>query len=464
MSHTVAGIILAAGKGTRMKSDLPKGLHAVLGLPMVELIGRAMKEAGVARPVVVIGHGGELIQEALGDGYDYAWQHEQKGTGHAVMMAADLLNDFNGPVLVAPGDAPLLSADTLKELVTRHQETRARCTVATSFVDEPGSYGRVVRDGAGRVAGIVENKDATPEQREIKEVNAAVYCFESKALLGVLPSLTNKNAQGEYYLTDAVTEIYRRGGDVVGLIVTDHEILMGVNDRWQLAEAEKALRTRVNKAHALAGVTIIDADSTYIGLDVVIGADTTIQPNTYLQGETVIGEACHLGPCTKIKGSKIGKGVNVYFSQVVDSEIGDGVKVGPFSNIRPGTVLGEKVKIGNFVEVKKSTLDAGVSVSHLTYIGDATIGEGTNIGAGTITCNYDGFSKHRTTIGSDVFVGSNSTLVAPVTIEDGAMVAAGSVVTQTVPADALALGRSRQEVKEGWVSRWRKKKQAESQQ
>ncbi|MFI5385844.1 MAG: bifunctional UDP-N-acetylglucosamine diphosphorylase/glucosamine-1-phosphate N-acetyltransferase GlmU [Fimbriimonadales bacterium] len=463
MSQSLAGIILAAGKGTRMKSELPKGLHPVLGLPMVELIGRAMKEAGVEKPIVVVGYGGEMIQEALGDGYQYAWQREQHGTGHATMMAAELLKDHHGPVIIAPGDTPLLSACTLRELAMRHEETRAKCTVATAFLDDPAGYGRVVRDESGRVAGIVEHKDATPAQHEIKEVNAAVYCFDAQALLGILPKLGNSNAQREYYLTDALSAIYHQGGDVVALIVSDHEILQGVNDRWQLAQAERTLRARVNQRHALNGVTLVDPDRTTIGIDVEIGPDTTIEPDTYLQGETTIGSGCHIGPCTKIKSSKLGNGVNVYFSQIVEAELHDGVKVGPYANIRPGTVLGKQTKIGNFVEIKKSVLGEGVSVSHLTYVGDSSVGDHTNIGAGTITCNYDGFTKHRTTIGSDVFVGSNTTLIAPVTIGDGAMVAAGSVVTHNVPADALAVGRARQEVKEGWVSRWRKRKRSENQ-
>ncbi len=464
MSQPVAGIILAAGKGTRMKSELPKGLHPVLGLPMVELVGRAMKLAGVKKPIIVIGHGGEHIQAALGDGYEYAWQREQKGTGHAAMMAAAHIANHDGPVIVAPGDTPLLGSETLRELVSRHEETRATCTIATAFIEDPTGYGRIVRDGAGRVVGIVEHKDATPEQLAIKEVNAAVYCFDAKALLDTLPKLGNANAQGEHYLTDAVSIVYQAGQDVVALIVKDPEILMGVNDRWQLAGAERALRDRINRLHALNGVTIVDPDSTHIGLDVRIGPDTIIEPSTFIQGETSIGSDCRIGPCTKIKGSKIGNGVNVYFSQVVESTLLEGVKVGPYSNIRPGTTLGKKTKIGNFVEVKKSTLGESVSVSHLTYIGDASVGDSTNVGAGTITCNYDGFAKHRTTIGSDVFVGSNSTLVAPVTIADGSMVAAGSVVTHNVPTDALALGRSRQEVKEGWVSHWRKRKRLENQQ
>jgi len=446
-----------------MKSELPKGLHLVLGLPMVELIGRAMKLAGVAKPIVVVGHRGELIKEALGDGYDYAWQREQKGTGHAAMVASEFIKGHDSPVLVVPGDTPLLGAEILKELVVRHRETRAKCTLATSLVEDPTGYGRVVRDGAGRVAGIVEERDATPEERSIREVNAAVYCFDAPILLTILPKLSNQNAQGEYYLTDAVSAIYRQGEDVATLMVADREILMGVNDHWQLAQAEKALRGRINRLHALNGVSIVDPDSTFIGLDVRIGPDTVIEPNTHIQGETSIGSKCHLGPSTKIKSCKIASGVNVYFSQVVEATLCEGVKVGPYANIRPGTILGKHTKVGNFVEVKKSTLGESVSVSHLTYIGDASIGDMTNIGAGTITCNYDGFIKHQTTIGRDVFVGSNSTLVAPLTVEDGSMIAAGSVVTHNVPADALAFGRARQEVKEGWVSRWRKKKRSENQ-
>lgn len=461
MANPVAGIILAAGKGTRMKSDAPKGLHAVLGLPMVELVGRALKQAGVERPIVVIGHGGDLLKEALGDSYDYVWQTEQHGTGHAAMMAIDFIRSHNGPLVIVPGDTPLVGAETIHELVVRHEETRAKCSIASSIVDDPTGYGRMVRDGQGRVSGIVEHKDATSEQLAIKEVNAGLYCFDSATLAEVLPTLSNENAQGEYYLTDAVSAIYHAGGDVLGVVMADHEILMGVNDRWQLAQAEKALQRRVNRRHALNGVTLIDPENTYIGLDVTIGPDTVVEPGTYLQGETTIGSGCHLGPCTKIKNSVLRDSVNVYFSQVVDSELQAGVKIGPYSNIRPGSVIGEKSKIGNFVEIKKSVLGESVAVSHLTYIGDATVGSRSNIGAGTITCNYDGFAKYPTTIGEGVFVGSNSTLVAPISIGDGGFIAAGSVITHDVPADALALGRTRQENKEGWVSRWRGRKKGE---
>lgn len=425
---------------------------------MVDLVGRAMREAGIERPILVVGYGGELIEEALGGAYHYAWQREQLGTGHAAQMAAERLPDGDGCVVVAPGDTPLLSGTVLRELIERHVETRALCTVATAIVEDATGYGRVVRDHLGRVCGIVEHKDATAEQLEIREVNASVYCFDAATLRARLPNLSNDNAQGEYYLTDLLSAIYRDGGDVVAVTVADPAILMGVNDRWQLAEAERALRERVNRSHALAGVTLVDPASTYIEVDVAIGLDTVIEPNTYLQGETVIGSGCRIGPQTKIANSRIGDGAKIYFSQVVDAEVGTGVKIGPFANIRPGADLGAGVKIGNFVEVKNATLGEGVAVSHLTYLGDAEIGARTNIGAGTITCNYDGIAKHRTTVGQDVFVGSNSTLVAPISIGDGALIAAGSVVTHHVPADALAIGRARQEVKESWVQSWRERK------
>ncbi len=445
-----------------MKSELPKGLHEVLGVPMVDLVGRAMRGAGIERPILVIGHGGESMQARLGDAYEFAWQREQKGTGHAVLMAAELLKNFKGTVVIAPGDTPLLGEDVIRQLIVRHEETRAKCTVASSMVEDPTGYGRIVRDHDGIVRGIVEHKDCTPEQREINEVNAAVYCFDSETMLALLPELGCDNAQGEYYLTDLVSMLYQQDRSVVGLVVNDTDLLRGVNDRVQLSQAENLLRQRVNQRHMLAGVSILDPEATYIGLDVRIGPDTVIEPNTYLVGETVIGANCEIGPNCKIKRSKIGDGCFVYMSHLNEAVLEDGVKVGPFANIRPGAVLRTQSKVGNFVEIKNAELGQGSAANHLTYIGDAIVGAKSNIGAGTITCNYDGLSKHRTTIGSDVFIGSNSTLVAPVTIEDGSMVAAGSVVTHNVPADSIAFGRARQEIKEGWVQSWRNKRQSKS--
>lgn len=457
----ITGIILAAGKGTRMKSELPKGLHRVCGIPMAALVGRAMMEAGLERPIVVVGHGGDLLVQALGPAYDYAWQHEQHGTGHAAMMAVDALKASGAElVVIAPGDTPLLSAEVFKELTKRHISSGSKATVASAILPDPTGYGRVVRDSEGPLK-IVEHKDATAAEREIKEVNAAIYVFDVAELLAVLPTLSNDNNQNEYYLTDVISAIRRRGGKVEGLPFEDQDILRGVNDRWQLAEAAKVLRQRVLKKHALNGVTIVDPDTTYIEPDVVIGQDTTIEPGTILEGNTSIGPSCHIGPNTKIQDSSLGEGCVVLMSHLNGATMLDGSRCGPFANLRPGAVLGEQTKIGNFVEIKNAKLGARVAVSHLSYLGDGEVGSGTNVGAGTIFCNYDGFLKHRTIVGEGVFVGSNSTLVAPITIGDGAMIAAGSVVTKDVPGDALALGRARQEVKDGWVVAWRKRQSEE---
>ena len=442
-----------------MKSDLPKGLHEVCGLPMVEIVGRAMREAGISPIVVVIGHGGEKVQSRLGDGYLYAWQTEQHGTGHAMQMAAPLLKDHVGPVVVAPGDTPLVSSATFSELISQFEDGQ-QCLVASSVVGEPRGYGRIVRE-AGVLKGIVEEKDASPDQRSIGEVNSAIYCFDAPSLLAELPKLKNDNAQGEYYLTDVVAT-FAANGKANAHIFDDSDILVGVNDRWQLAMADKKLRQRTLRRHAEAGVTIMDPDTTYLGLEVEIGNDTVLEPNTMIVGKTVVGAGCRLGPFTRIEDSEIGDRVNIYVSYIKEAKIHDEVKIGPYAHIRPGSELYPGVKIGNFVETKNAILEEEVKVSHLSYIGDAHVGENTNIGAGTITCNYDGFSKSRTEIGKDVFIGSNNTPVAPVKVGDGAITAAGSVVTSgEYPSDALVVGRARTEVKEQWAAQWRNKKKSQ---
>ena len=461
METTLAGIILAAGKGTRMKSELPKALHAICGAPMADLVGRAMKAAGVVRPIVVVGHEGNLLIEALGESYDYAWQKEQKGTGHATLMAADKLQNHPGCVLVAPGDTPLISKAAFETLAKEHLASGADCTIATVKLAQPAGYGRIVRDGRGNVSKIVEDRDASDEIKLITEINSGIYCFKTKPLFDALPKLKNENSQGEYYLTDAVKEIYNKGGAIKPLLFADPDLLIGVNDRWQLAEAAKALRMRILRQHAINGVTIIDPDSTFIGVDVEIDTDTIIEPATAIEGKSTIGAGCHIGPTTKIIDSRIGEHCTVLMSHLSQATMLEGARCGPFANLRPGSVLGERAKVGNFVEVKNASLGAGAAVSHLSYIGDGKVGEKTNIGAGTIFCNYDGFSKHQTDIGANAFVGSNSTLVAPVTIGDGAMIAAGSVITKSVPPDALGIGRERQEVKEHWAAQWRKRKQTD---
>lgn len=445
-----------------MKSDLPKCLFPVCGVPMAELIGRELLKSGVQRPCIVIGHKGQLLIDALGGDFDYAWQHEQLGTGHAVRMALDAYPSLQGTVIIAPGDVPLLSATVFKSLAERHKALGAACSVATITLENPTGYGRVVRDGSGNVCEIVEEKDASESIKTLHEVNSGVYCFEVEALRSVIEKLRSDNAQAEYYLTDCIRLLSQEGKDVAGIEFEDAALLQGVNDRWQLAQCQDALRLRILRQHCLNGVSIADPGTTFVDLGVEIGADTLVHPMTTITRGTRIGERCQVGPQTIIDKSVIGNDTSINMSRVNEATVGDRCKIGPFTHLRPLTVVGNDCKIGNFVEIKKSDLKEGVAASHLAYIGDATIGPATNVGAGVITCNYDGFSKHRTEIGARVFVGSNSTLVAPLTIEDDAFVAAGSTITKPVPSEALAVARVRQETREGWVIEWRKRKSTQS--
>lgn len=424
---------------------------------MVEHVVRAMKAAGVARPIVVIGFGGDSLKSALGDQCDFAYQDEQLGTGHAVQCALDHIKNHDGPILVAAGDTPLISAETFVGLAQSHRATGSALTLATFTMDDPHGYGRIVRNN-GRVAAIVEEKDCTGDQAAIDEVNAAVYCFDGPSLITSLPELRNDNAQREYYLTDVVGHFVGQGKSVEAVVFDDESEFIGVNDRWQLSEANWLMRLMILGEIALSGVTIIDPASTHIGADVFIEHDVTILPGCVIEGNTRIGARSSIGPNCWIKDCDISEDCRVFMSHMEQATMGPQSRCGPFSNLRPGAKLANAVKIGNFVEVKNSDLAEGVSVSHLTYVGDSTIGKKTNIGAGTITCNYDGYQKSRTIIGEDVFIGSNSTLIAPIEIGDGAFVAAGSVITKNVPGDAMAVGRSRQENKEQWAKLWRKRK------
>ena len=441
---TSAAVILAAGKSTRMKSKTPKMLHRLCGKPILFHILDALSHVGVERRIVVIGHEGERVQELVtkryGNSVEFAWQREQKGTGHAVRMAEDALKDHSGPVLVLPGDAPLLSSEALGGLLSGHA---GGCTLLTAELDDPAAYGRIVRNKlTSDVEAIVEFKDATPEQRAINEINAAVYAFDGPALFDALKNITPANAQGELYLTDTIALFKKAGLPVRAVVSPDPDVTLGVNTRVELAELGAKLQAKILKSLMLSGVTIVDPATTYIDSTVQIGQDTTILPGCHLWGETVIGEDCRIGPSVVIE----------------DSVVGDGCKVGPFAQLRPGTVLGKAVKIGNFVEVKNSQVGDNVSAGHLTYLGDATVGAKTNIGAGTITCNYDGWDKHKTVIGERCFVGSNSTLIAPVTLEDDSATAAGAAINKTVPSGALGIGRARQENKEGWWAARRARK------
>ena len=451
-SIQVAALVLAAGKSTRMKSKSPKGLHGLLGKPLLRWAVEAAQEAGAQRTVLVVGHQAEEVKAVMGAELEYVLQADQKGTGHAVQMAESLLADWDGLLLVLPGDAPLLSAPLLEALIAHHTHSGAAATLLTARLDDAGSYGRVVRDPkTGSVLAIVEARDATPEQLEISEIGTSVYAFQPAVLFAALREITPSNAQGEYYLTDAIALLAQQGHLVEALISPDADVVRGVNTRAELGDLRQTLQSRIHRQLAESGVTILDPHNTYIEATVKIGADTTIHPFTLLSGVTDIGEDCEIGPGTRLSDAKIGNGVSIRDSYVTASEVGDGCKIGPFANLRPGSVLGRNVKVGDFVELKNTVLGDGVSAGHLSYLGDAEIGANSNIGAGTITCNYDGLLKHRTVVGEDTFIGTHTTLVAPVTVGPGAWTAAGSSITEDIPAGALGIGRARQINKLNWA-------------
>ncbi len=466
MSHEssappVAAIILAAGKSTRMKSKTPKPLHPVCGIPMTQHIINTCREAGVERIIVVVGHEAEKVKTGLGSSVEYALQEVPRGTGDAVRSAESLLKDWTGTVLILAGDVPLLPAEPLQNLITQHHASQAAVTLMTMQMKNPTGYGRIVRNQAGTVQRIVEQKDATPEEREITECNPSIYAFRSPALWSSLAEVKPINAQGEFYFTDTLQILNEQGEKVDALTGVDPQYVLGVNSRVELAEVSAILRQRILHKIMLSGVTLIDPASTYIEAGVQIGQDTVIEPNTYLFGNTVIGEDCVIGSLSRIESSKIGDRVRIIASQIVDSVLENDVKVGPFANLRPKTHLCDNVKIGDFVETKNVKFGVKAQASHLSYIGDAEIGAGTNIGAGTITCNYDGYNKHKTTIGENCFIGSGSTLIAPVEIGDEVLVAAGTTVTKSVDAGDMVIARTPQEVKKGWASARRAKKLAE---
>lgn len=449
----IAALVLAAGKGTRMKSELVKVMHPLGGRPMVAWPVKAAREAGADRIVLVVGHQGEKVREYFAGATDVAFavQEEQLGTGHAVACAGQLLAGFSGRVLILCGDVPLVRTETLQALLSFHEARQATVTVLTVHQQDPYGYGRVVKREGGRVLRIVEEKDATPEEKEITEVNTGIYCVEGEFLFDVVAGLTNDNAQGEYYLTDIVKRGAERGELCLAFTAAGAEEVMGVNDRLQLAAAGKVLQKRINERLMLAGVTMIDPAATYVEEGVEIGTDTVIYPNVHIGGATSIGSGCTLEPSVVIRGCRIGNGVTVKAGSVMtDAVVHDEVAIGPMAHLRPGSELRAHVKIGNFVETKKVVMGEGSKASHLTYLGDATIGSNVNVGCGTITCNYDGVNKHRTVIEDDVFVGSDVQFVAPVTIGRNALIAAGTTVTRDVPPDSLAIARTPQVNKEGW--------------
>jgi len=419
---------------------------------MVEHVVDHIQGLNTERIVTVVGHGAEKVQEQLKEKSEYVLQAEQLGTAHAVQQAEPLLGDLEGTTIVICGDTPLIRPETMKALYEYHEANQAKATILTAIAEDPKGYGRILRTEDGQVAQIVEQKDATPEQQKVTEINTGTYCFDNKSLFAALKLVNNDNAQGEYYLPDVI-EILQKQGEVVAAYVTDNfSETLGVNDRFALSQAENIMRNRINENHMRNGVTIINPDNTYISVDAKIGRDTVIQPGVMIEGSSVIGEDCLIGPNSHIQNSQIGNRTTVHSSVVEDSQIGDDVAIGPFAHIRPASNVGNHAKVGNFVELKKTTLGEGSKASHLTYLGDAEIGTNVNIGCGTITVNYDGKNKYQTVIEDHAFVGCNANLIAPVTVGKKSFVAAGSTVTEDVPDNALAIGRSRQENKENYVN------------
>ena len=451
-----AALILAAGKGTRMKSELVKVMHQLEGRPMITYPVAAAKGVGVHRIALVVGHQADRVREyfAADPTISIVLQEEQLGTGHAVACGEEFLADCDGDVLILCGDVPLITQDTLRSLLTFHAGHGGTVTVLTARVPDPFGYGRVVKDATGRILRIVEQKDATPAEREVTEVNSGIYCVNAPFLRDAVARIGNDNAQKEYYLTDIIGLATGQGHACYSYTVGDQAEVMGVNDRVQMAAAGGVLRRRINEALMLSGVTIVDPAATYVEEGSVIGRDTILHPNSFIGGGTVIGEGCIIDSSVSIMNCRIADRVHIKAGSVLeDATVQSDVTIGPMAHLRPGTILKEHVKIGNFVETKKAVIEEGSKASHLTYLGDCFVGKDVNIGCGTITCNYDGKKKHVTVIEDGVFVGSDVQFVAPVTVGKNSLVAAGTTVTMDIPPDTLALARTPQVNKEGWVKK-----------
>ncbi len=442
-------LIMAAGSGTRMKSSKPKVAFEMLGKPLVRWVVDAAKEAGCQDVISILGHGRDIVEPLVAD-TTVVVQEQQLGTGHAVMMAADELSKRSGSVVVLSGDCPLIEPKTIEGLISERQSKGAAAVVLTQIADDPFGYGRVIRSENGDVVKIVEQKDCSPEEAAVNECNSGMYCFDISELLEYVSKLGNDNAQGEYYLTDVISMMVQDGKKVVATVVADNSEAMGINTRVQLAQATKQMQLRINTRHMLAGVTMWDPQQVWIGPDVQIAQDVEILPLSILMGSTSVGEGSVIGPNTRIVDSKIGCNCKVDESVVLESVFDDGVNCGPRAYIRPGVHMCEGSKAGTHVEIKKSTIGKGSKVPHLSYIGDTTMGEGVNIGAGSITCNYDGVNKNPTTIGDRTFVGSDTMMVAPVNIGDDVVIGAGSTITKNVPDGALGIARAKQTNIEGY--------------
>ncbi|HLR72222.1 MAG TPA: bifunctional UDP-N-acetylglucosamine diphosphorylase/glucosamine-1-phosphate N-acetyltransferase GlmU [Pseudogracilibacillus sp.] len=449
-------IILAAGQGTRMKSKLYKVLHPILGRPMIHYVIEALKPAKLETLVTVVGHGADEVISHIGDESKFVLQEEQLGTAHAVLQAEEILKNKMGTTIVVCGDTPLITSHTFNELFEHHEQSGSKATILTTNVSDPTGYGRVIRNSTGEVERIVEHKDANIDEKMVKEINTGTYCFDNQTLFQALKKVKNDNAQQEYYLPDVIEILKQENEKVTAFITDDDKETIGINDRVALARAEHAMKTRINEHHLNNGVTIIDPNNTYIGPEVTIEQDVFIYPGSIISGQSHIDTEVVIGPNSEIENCIIGKGTVIRQSVVENSKIGKMVNVGPYAHIRPETSIGNEVRVGNFVEIKKSSIGDLTKIPHLSYIGDADLGNEINIGCGTITVNYDGKDKHQTIIEDDTFIGCNSNLVAPVTVEKGSYVAAGSTITKDVPKDSLAIARSRQTNKEGYAAKLKK--------
>src|SRR5690625_172982 len=447
-------VVLAAGQGTRMKSKLYKVMHPVMGRPMVGHVVQAALDAKVDRVITITGHGSEVVKDYLGDKSEYVYQEEQLGTAHAVEQARDFLEGKEGTTLVLSGDTPLITAETISKLMDFHEKEEAKATVLTAMADDPYGYGRVIRAADGSVGKIVEEKDAPEEEKAVQEINTGTYCFDNKRLFETLQKVDNNNAQGEYYLPDVVEILKEKDQTVSAFTLDNMDESLGVNTRVALSEATKVMRKRINTEHMINGVTLIDPENTYIEVGVKIGRDTVIEPGTYLKGNTVIGEDVFIGMNTSIEDSEIADNVEITQSVIEESIVRSGADVGPHSHLRPESVIGENVHIGNYVEIKKSTIGEDTKVGHHTYIGDAEVGKHVNVGCGVGFANFDGKSKSKTIVGDYSFIGSNSNLVAPVHLGEKSFIAAGSTITEEVPAEALGIARARQSVKEDFYTNY----------
>ncbi len=449
-------VILAAGKGTRMKTARPKVLHPLGGMPLIEHVVRTARSLGPASITLVVGHQADEVKAALAHHPDvkFALQEPQLGTGHAVLVTEPVLAGATGALLLLSGDVPLLEAATARGLVAHHLEIGAAATVLTAVTDRPSGYGRIIRDADGEITRIVEERDASPDERRVTEINSGVYVFDLPSVFASLRGLGSGNAQGEYYLPDLV-QIHRAARRTVATVcVGDFAEIRGINSQAELAELGAELRDRRVGALMAGGVTVIDPATTWVGVDVEIGADTVLCPNVWISGRTRIGANCEIQSGCRLVNAEIGDDVLVRAYTVIEqSRVGTGAKLGPFTHLRPESDVRDHAHVGNFVELKKTVLGEGAKANHLAYLGDSTVGPKANIGAGTITCNYDGVHKHQTTIGAGAFIGSDSQLVAPVSVGDGAYVAAGSTITHDVPAGSLGIARGKQTNVDGWVAR-----------